>query len=488
MASWFLPLVLLALAACEPDADADKTDAGAVDAGFDASAVDGGFDGGPDLATCPDADGDGFPSAACGGADCDDTDAARFPGATEICDADDEDCDPTTFGPDRDRDGFEYAGCCNGPGLCGSDCDDTRPAINPTGVESCNLVDDDCDGEIDEALTAVACFDGDGDARGPVDVTRVGCTVPIGAVTTCNDCADVDASRFVGQTEACNMVDDDCDGAVDEGCACTTGTSRPCGREVGVCVVGEQRCLAGQWESACGGGVFPGPELCNRLDDDCDGSIDEDVTYTFFADCDRDGYGDPLRAREACDRMLGLPPDCPGGFWSMTGEDCDDADDAVNPTSGCGPTTDGGVAMDAGAAMDAGVDAGAPDAGGARFRFVDMNVVEDTRTGLLWQSNDSGAVAFSVAQTYCESAGLPGTGWRLPTASEFVALIDFEGRDPIDTTFFPISMGDMPSYWTSTLFRTPDFTGVRIVYANTGDVAGSCTDVCPHKTRCVRTP
>jgi len=66
--------------------------------------------------TCPDADGDGRRSAACGGDDCDDHDAGRFPGNVEVCDADqhDEDCDPATFGfRDEDQDGVVDARCCN---------------------------------------------------------------------------------------------------------------------------------------------------------------------------------------------------------------------------------------------------------------------------------------------------------------------------------------------------------------------------------------
>lgn len=66
--------------------------------------------------TCPDADGDGHESAACGGDDCDDHDASRYPGATEVCsyDGHDEDCNDQTVGfKDSDGDGHIDAGCAN---------------------------------------------------------------------------------------------------------------------------------------------------------------------------------------------------------------------------------------------------------------------------------------------------------------------------------------------------------------------------------------
>lgn len=86
----------------------------------------------------PDQDGDGHDSLAFGGDDCDDDDVNRFPGNTEICDAEhhDEDCDPATFGMrDADGDGYPDARCCNssreGHFTCGTDCDDGNAVIHP---------------------------------------------------------------------------------------------------------------------------------------------------------------------------------------------------------------------------------------------------------------------------------------------------------------------------------------------------------------------
>ena len=111
-----------------------------------------------ELGCTTDADGDGAIARSCGGTDCDDEDASRHPGATEVCDdeAVDEDCDPTTFGGrDDDGDGYEDARCCNdvaGFARCGTDCDDTSASVQPGSPEVCDDVDTDCDGSVDEGV------------------------------------------------------------------------------------------------------------------------------------------------------------------------------------------------------------------------------------------------------------------------------------------------------------------------------------------------
>ncbi len=95
-----------------------------------------------------DRDGDGHDSIASGGDDCNDNDRNRYPGNVEVCDArnHDEDCDPMTFGRrDEDRDGEVDSRCCNissgrgGVRNCGTDCDDSKRAIQPASQV--------CDGE-----------------------------------------------------------------------------------------------------------------------------------------------------------------------------------------------------------------------------------------------------------------------------------------------------------------------------------------------------
>ncbi|MEZ4222945.1 MAG: MopE-related protein [Polyangiaceae bacterium] len=81
-------------------------------------------------------------------------------------------------------------------------------------------------------------------------------------------------------TEVCNEIDDDCDGTVDEGCSCVSGTTRACysgpsGTEGnGGCKGGTQNCAGGSWETLCVGESLPKVESCNGQDDDCDGNLD----------------------------------------------------------------------------------------------------------------------------------------------------------------------------------------------------------------------
>lgn len=300
-----------------------------------------------DCAT-PDADMDGFAAAACGGDDCDDDDPSRFPGNVEVCDAEglDEDCDPSTLGPDGDGDGFESTECCNvqddGELLCGEDCDDARAGANPGAPDGCGGGDQDCDGTIDEEPDAVFYRDQDNDTYGVDDDTVMACSLPSGYAARGGDCADdpfEDAranERNPGESEICNEIDDDCDGGVDEGlsCDCTTpGAERDCGFDpsldgIGICRLGTQMCqTSGMW-TTCAGATPPTTEACNLDDDDCDGTVDEGVRITCWQDQDRDGYAPSTASTmDTCS--------CPDGWTdndpSTGGVDCDDTDATKHP-------------------------------------------------------------------------------------------------------------------------------------------------------------
>jgi hypothetical protein len=123
---------------------------------------DGDVDEGEDL------DGDGWSSCF----DCDDGDPSVFPGAFELCDGRDNDCNGVSD-EHWDGDGDGWGDCtdfCPGPDPCPEDCDDTNPLVYPGAVELCDRYDNDCDGEVDEG------FDMDGDGflvcRGDCDDTN----------------------------------------------------------------------------------------------------------------------------------------------------------------------------------------------------------------------------------------------------------------------------------------------------------------------------
>ncbi len=165
----------------------------------------------------PDADEDGVESALCGGADCDDADADRFPGNTEVCDLVDQDCDPTTLGGrDADGDGFEDAMCCNGAD-CGPDCDDSDPAVRPDAAELCNDIDDDCDGGVDEGVLRQFFVDEDGDGFGAADSpVMLACFRMDGISDNDRDCDDEVAAINPSALEQCDGLDNDCNGITDD--------------------------------------------------------------------------------------------------------------------------------------------------------------------------------------------------------------------------------------------------------------------------------
>ncbi len=196
--------------------------------------------------------------------------------AAEVCEgAIDEDCDDVVdngceciSGATRSC-GTDVGECVRGTETCNTSghWDVCNGEITAT-AEQCNGVDDDCDGSTDEGCACIA-----------------GATRPCG--TDVGECVrGTETCSATGQwglctgatsaaTERCNRVDDDCDGSVDEGCDCVTGATRPCGTDIGECVSGTETCDAsGRWD-LCAGATVAATELCNRLDDDCDGEVDE---------------------------------------------------------------------------------------------------------------------------------------------------------------------------------------------------------------------
>jgi hypothetical protein len=289
-----------------------------------------------------DFDGDGFIS--CSG-DCNDTNAQINPGATEICNSMDDDCDgsvdegvTTTYYRDFDNDGFGNISvttqACSPPtGYTSnsSDCNDSNGSIFPGASETCNTLDDDCDGSIDEGLLLTFYRDFDSDGFGNPGNTILACSVPVGYVANSTDCNDSNNNIYPGRPEICNNQDDDCDTQIDEGVQSTfyrdqdndgygnaSVTALACSAPAGY-VSNSTDC------NDSNNTIYPGAsELCNSLDDDCDTSIDEGVQTTFYQDNDNDGYGNPSSIISACT--------APTGYVSNN-TDCNDSNININPAA-----------------------------------------------------------------------------------------------------------------------------------------------------------
>ncbi len=298
----------------------------------------------PGGVVCTDVDGDGF--TTCEG-DCNDGSTDVFPGAPETCNGVDDDCNGQIDGPDAtgvatwyyDADGDGYGdplwtalGCVAPAGYVGNadDCDDGEVKVFPGAAEVCNLADDDCDGTVDgpHAAGAVSWYaDADGDGFGDPAAETVACVAPTGAVRNPDDCDDEDDAVHPEAMEACNGIDDDCDTVVDPpGSLGTLTWYRDAdGDGHGTVAVVEVSCTqpAGHVRllGDCDDGrsdVHPdAAEVCNGIDDDCDTVIDppdSEDARDWFVDGDRDGFGDatgsPVRACAAPADHVADATDC----------------------------------------------------------------------------------------------------------------------------------------------------------------------------------
>jgi hypothetical protein len=161
--------------------------------------------------------------------------------------------------PDVDGDGDGYP--------ASEDCDDTNADVYPYAEELCDEVDNNCDGRIDEAGATGSTIwyeDADGDGWGDPDTAVLTCEPPSGFISQGQDCNDDEAT-------------------------------------------------ANPWAL----------EICDGIDNNCNGIIDDELGQYWYADADGDGYGDPDSVVEGCD---------PGSGYTDNADDCDDTNSGVHPS------------------------------------------------------------------------------------------------------------------------------------------------------------
>lgn len=262
-----------------------------------------------------------------------DADGAEWP---DDCDSD----DPTVGAGapwffDTDGDGVggqeEQPGCV-APGVgwvrAGGDCNDDDYIIHPGAAELCDGYDQDCDGEVDEGFAVFPVFsDEDGDKYGGVPVGEACATRPDTAANP-GDCDDTSATTFPRAPELCNAVDDDCDGVIDEAImavwwndADNDGFGDPASA-VETCAPNKEFVTrAGDCDDTNQDSYPFAPEDCtDGQDNDCNGVIDDE--FERWTDLDGDGFGDPATSRIACDANENEVDN---------NVDCDDSDGYVNP-------------------------------------------------------------------------------------------------------------------------------------------------------------
>ncbi len=232
-----------------------------------------------------------------------------------------------TYYIDADQDGFG-AGTgslfCTNPGAgystANTDCNDANVSISPMAEELCDGIDNDCNASTTDGLGTTSYFiDADGDTYGNPNITVVSCSAPAGYVSDNTDCDDSNAALYIINTYFSDS-DEDSFGdaeAPHEACFLTAGY-----------VMNAQDC-----DDANAAVNQNATEICNQIDDDCDGLVNDGLTSVdYHFDGDGDGYGSGVAVLSCA----------PITNYVQNSADCNDSDAAINPnaTEICGNTVD----------------------------------------------------------------------------------------------------------------------------------------------------